>query len=238
MLAAGTCEPLVDAVQEGQLQPGLQGRLVELAARAMALPPGGAEAVVGDRLRGGSLRDLAELAYARCFKAGRLSHELAVCAADQQRGQGSDSGGGAGGGPGPSLLQAAAELTADPQLQAGKGSNVPAHLLAALLKLQATFASDAGAAAAGSEGQLLPPEHLARLLCAMGGPGGLPLLCQLAADVAAAGSGSQPAAATGCSNGGCVNGCCGGRCSTSFGQFAWRELNDECLGPQRLGKQL
>ena len=104
---------------------------------------------------------------------------------------------------------------------------MPAHLLAALLKLQATFASDAGAAAAGREGQLLPPEHLARLLCAMGGPRGLPLLCQLAADVAAAGSGSQPAAATGCSNGGCVNGCCGGRCSTSFGQFAWRELNDE-----------
>jgi hypothetical protein len=67
MLAAGTCKPLVDAVQEGQLQPGLQGRLMELAARAMVLDAGGAAAVVSDRSRGGSLRDLAELTYAPCF---------------------------------------------------------------------------------------------------------------------------------------------------------------------------
>ena len=105
---------------------------------------------------------------------------------------------------------------------------MPAHLLAALLKLQASFASDAGAVAADSEaGQPLPAEHLTRLLCAMGGPDGLPLLCQLAADVAAAASGSQAVTASGCRNSRCRNSACGGRCGTSFGQFGWRELNDE-----------
>ena len=110
-----------------------------------------------------------------------------------------------------SLLAAAGALAAHPHLQAARDGREQAALLLACLSLHARLGR---AVCQLAMQQGLPGADMAALLQQLGGPGGLPLLCQLAGEVAAAAAtAAQDSTAAGAA-----------QSSSSFGAQCWGAL--------------
>lgn len=185
-------------------QPEQQQPLAELAAHALSLPEAERAALAADAEASGTARDLAQMLAADCFTPARRRHQAAA--------------------PAPCLAEAVASLAAQPQLWERRGQTEQAELLTACLELLFALAADPLLAAqqAGRQARASP-----RLLLALGGPGGLPLLCRLAAEVAAA----APAASSGPARAGSAAGRQGGPAGVAgadadFGRLCWEPSGD------------
>lgn len=195
LFAADIVPGLADAL-EGQ--PEAQEPLVALAAHALVLPEAEQAALAEDPQACGALRDLAQMLAADCVGTGRRR---------RQQAHGAEAAGG------PGLLEAVASLAAQPQLWERRGQTEQAELLMACLELLFTLVKDP-LLVAREAGQR--PHVSARQLQVLGSPGGLPLLCRLAAEVAAAapaaGSGRGGAGAAAGRAGSLPGGTCFGLC--------------------------
>lgn len=160
-------------------EPAAQRAVVDFAERVLALPLEQQVALADDSKRCATLRDVAEAVAADCLAYGRRR-----CA---------------------SLLPAAANLAACPELQAQRGSPGPGGLLIACLELQAVLLYDSITQQPGPQRLKLTDDEMR----AMGCQGGLPLLCTLAAEVAAAAPGSSSSGSGGAGGG--------------FGPWCWKE---------------
>ncbi|KAL4447641.1 hypothetical protein ABPG75_004860 [Micractinium tetrahymenae] len=167
LFATGVVPGLRDLL-EGQ--PEQQQPLVALAAHALTLPEAEQAELAANREASGTARDLAQMLAADCLAAARRRHQQAEAAAATHAQP-------------PGLLEAVASLAGRPRLWDLRGQTEQAGLLVACLELLMALSADpllateeAGRAAT------VPP----RLLLALGSPGGLPLLCRLGAEVAAA----------------------------------------------------
>lgn len=134
-----------------------QSALVDFAARVLALPLEDQPALAGDGERCATLRDLAEALAADCLADARK--------------RSSDA-----------LLAIVANLGVCPELQAQGGRPEQGSLLVACLELQAVLHHDCFQQQRGGRPLRLSDDQLR----AMGCKGGVPLLCALAAEVAAA----------------------------------------------------
>lgn len=190
ILATDDFEATKDSVAR---RPAVQRAVLELALHALSLPREARAELATDIHRCAALQELAEAASADCLADARRA---------------AISGGSASGGSA-SLLSAVASLAGCPELQAQRSSPCQGGLLMACLELQAVLHRDRLDAQQGDRVQTLSAEQLK----ALGSRGGLPLLCLLAADVAAA--------APTRSGGG------GGEGSDGLGAWCWRETADD-----------
>lgn len=166
-------DPLEAVKAEVGKRAAVQTAIVAFVEYSLALPAEEAAGLAGNGPRCAMLRDLAEAASADCLADGRTRS--------------------------PSLLPAVANLAACAELQAQRGSPDQGSFLMACLELHAVLQHDFFERQRG-EGRLQVTDDQLR---AMGCLGGLPLLCTLSAEVAAAAPGS------------------GG--SGGFGPWCWRE---------------
>ena len=168
--ATAVCPGLRAAVQR---QPDGQQQVVRLCARCLVLPEAELEMAMQDNRRRNLLACMAQLLATDCFAAGIQQHEAA--------------------GGGVSFLLVAGALAARAHLGLAPEASVTQATQALLALPCLTLHAQRGHTMLRQQG--LPEAHMAALLQQLGGPGGLPLLCQLAGEVAAA-SGSAAAGST------------------------------------------
>ena len=184
-------------------QPAFQAAMLSLAEPALGQPPAALAAAASTSDGCAPLALLCEIAASEVLTdVRRASH---------------GRGGGGSSGVGTSLLPTLTSLAVCSEMQAHRGRTAQACLLLEVLCLQAVLHGDCLASQDESRVLQLSDVHLS----ALGGPGGLPLLCSLAAEVAEAaarngGSGSGNGGSTGDSS---SDGSGSDYCSTDFG--AW-----------------
>ena len=198
LMASGSTQEMREAVEA---RPGLQVAVAALVARWLSPPAEERAAAAADGSRCLVLAQAAHLATQPCLDSGRWAHERGACQAQQDGGA--------------SLLAAAGAWAAQPELVAGSGGTGQAALLMGCLAMQALLADDLARAAAFAADEV-SQVHVRRLVQQLGSAGGLPLLSQLAAEVADAAPAAAAAAAASSSRG-------RGSGSGGFGPQRWHK---------------
>lgn len=151
---------------EVESRPDLQRQLVQFGARCLVLPEAEQAASVEDDEWCRILAQVAEVLSSVCLRDARIQYETASI------------------GSGNSLLKATGSLAARLHLRSASASFEQAKFVLAFLTLMGSLCSDAVSLA--EEGQPVSAQHIAVLVQQVGSPGGLPLLFQLASEVAEA----------------------------------------------------